>query len=182
MGIAPIAVCVAHRPLARAAGLVVLPSQHRCCESPWARRSAASGDSSSRPLESNQNLSGFNRARRPATPERDTSAARGFAGDAQRRSSSSSSSVVREPPSGRRAHLGRRRARSPRERTYRDSRSVVRSRVAKSSCRSATPGDRRPENVEGPLGLPGRPFRHWTWDARQVRGGPPQGPVSPTRR
>jgi hypothetical protein len=85
----------------------------------------------------------------------------------------------------RRAHLGRRRARCQGERTYRDSRSAVRSRVAKSNCRESSAASRegyRPaENVEGPLGLPGRPFSHWRVLTRQVAGGPPQIPLSPTR-
>ena len=67
-----------------------------CRESPWAPK-ARPETLTPHPLESNQNLPGFNRARRPTTQEWDTSAARMFEAHAQRRSSSSSS-IVRELP------------------------------------------------------------------------------------
>lgn len=132
--------------------------RHRCCESPWRVEALRPVTRSSRPLESNQNLPGFNRARRPPTRKRDTSAAACWKHTRGARSSSSSSSVVRDRTLAvRGAHLGRRCARCLAERTCHDSRSVFRSRFADSCIGQWQSTGGRPcdaENVEGPLGVP----------------------------
>lgn len=81
----------------------------------------------------------------------------------------------------RRAHLGRRRVRCQIARTYRDSRSGFQIAIRKVSCCVASV-EWRPETPKGHLVFPGGPSSTQRVEARQVRGGPPQVPASPTKR
>ena len=125
-------------------------------------------DPSSHPLESNQNLPGFSRARRPTTQERDTRCATTLIAQrsfhrcpCQGTTSSKLFNCQRCPFGTLGAHLGPRCLRDSRGRTCRDSLSELRSPDHESqNCRSELAPDGRPENADGPLGRssPGRPI------------------------
>lgn len=143
---------------------------------------------SSHPLESNQNLSGFSRARRPTTQEWEMTPrerwgrTRGvgygcLAGHPHRQSLFS----CQRGPAVRRAHLGRWCFRDSRGRTYRVTRSRLENRDLESqnqnvwTGRVRDAGRERPENVEGLPGFPQAALQlahvASTWSAEEPPGG-----------
>lgn len=125
----------------------------------------------SHPLESNQNLSGFGRARRPATPEWELGClpapSSSLLFDCQRIARAQGATRAVMLPRATRTHRSRSRSSAC-------SVAVAASMRIGTGSRAGTPA----RNVEGPPGIPGRPFS--TGDAlHHLPGEPPGESASP---